>query len=207
MGKSTPNIDWTHRSGCATAHTSWLATSLPASTSCKISLLCHWHSSLRSNATEQHHYGYIPFCNLTHCQSMYHQKVKMKLKKTQPMNLEDLRMKTGMAMLLTWILGLCEITPLSWEIPWKINGYCDFLDRLEYRLEFEDERMLDMVEHEVSASGSLHRIASVRSITWICQGAHHHQHGREKHWIWCFITQGHLVMIGIVDQSHALINQ
>ena len=30
----------------------------------------------------------------------------------------------------------------------KINSYHDFLDGLEYQLQFEDERMLDMVEHE-----------------------------------------------------------
>ena len=30
----------------------------------------------------------------------------------------------------------------------KINGYCDFLNGLEYQLQFKDERMLETVECE-----------------------------------------------------------
>ena len=149
-GPVNPKYRLDHRSGCAPAHTSWLAASLPASTLCKISLPYCWHSSLRLNTTEQHHFGCIPFCNLTHCQPTYHQKVQMKLKKTRPMNLKDLRTKTGMVMSLIWILGLCEITsPFTRDSLKKSTvTYHDFLDGLEYQLQFEDERMLDMVEHE-----------------------------------------------------------
>jgi len=62
--------------------------------------------------------------------------------------------------------GLCGIAPpFARDSLKKSNGYRDFLDGLEYQLQFKDERMLDMVEREGAGFWQLAQNCLSRSVT------------------------------------------